>query len=102
MPNYCAETTADLSKVIIHTQQCWLFDLASLLAEGRVCDIGNHANLRAVQRSFQSSRAATEFCRHCCPPALQPQPQPAPVPALAVLHKPLIATTLAAGILFTV
>lgn len=101
MPSYCAETTADFSKVIIHTQQCARFDLASLLAEGRVCDIGNHTSVRAVQRSFHSSRPATEFCRHCCPPALQAQPAVAPV-NIAVLAKPLLAPALAAGIFFTV
>lgn len=101
MPSYCAETTADFSKVVIHTQQCSLFDLASLLAEGRVCDIGAYVSTRALQRSFQASRPDAEFCRHCCPPAAQPQRALLPT-RIATLGKPLIAPTLAAGILFTV
>ncbi len=90
MPRYCAETTIDFSKVIIHTQQCSLFDLASLLAEGRVSDIGNHASERAVQQSFQSTRPVTEFCRHCCTPASQTQLAVASA-GIAILGKPLLA-----------
>jgi hypothetical protein len=66
MPDYCLEAPATSSDVaILHKQCCPQLDLASLLATGRLSNLGCYADAPAAAKSLKPQLPYV-CCGHCC------------------------------------
>ena len=66
MATYCLEISAASGKVL-HLQNCLMLDIATLIGEGRIVNIGAHNNAEDALNSVISHLCQVVLCAHCCP-----------------------------------
>ncbi len=65
---YCLESAGPEGRTsIIHEQGCTAYDLASLLSEGLVSDVGLHADVAGALASVRTKLHDLASCPYCCP-----------------------------------
>jgi len=79
MNKYCLESPAALAGIaVLHQQSCSHLDLASLLASGRLSDLGNHADATSAAKALKAQLPYV-CCGHCCEVAGPLMRIPAPI-----------------------
>jgi hypothetical protein len=64
---YCLESAKTAAKAaILHEQSCPFYELASLLAEGRINDLGTYLDVLGAVNSLHMSSEQLVCCPHCC------------------------------------
>ena len=66
---YCLERRQDSTETVLHQQSCFAYAHASLLADGKVVDVGIHdAPARALE-NLCLEESSVSFCQECCSPS---------------------------------
>jgi len=66
MAGYCMERTKHQDGTIVHKQCCGSYDLASLLAEGMIYNIGEYDSPLHALNAVKEKSQDTVLCPSCC------------------------------------
>jgi len=86
MTRYCLVTGTEVpANLTVHRLDCHGYDLATVLSEGRIVNLGKFDNSLMALFAIKSVHPVAAACPECCDPDLKP-PQASCAGSLVSLH----------------